>query len=320
MIQKINIDAVLQRIANTMILNTRKTYNTGLLEGKMGIALFLLHYSRISENILYSEYAEELLDEISDKAGVWNRTIDFTNGSTGVVWGIINLIKNKLINADEDVLEEVEISLNNSSDSGILYDIDNKCPFFSKGIYFLNRNNKEEIKNLLNELILLLNQNNRALPLSYLNSILYTLLNGCDDLKISINILEIIYVKIIDSISNDNCTFPDILLLTEIIEQLKQKSYAGYDYKKWGDLLNRLDYDNLTGIFNIGLYKLIFNKIEFNDSLISNKLETIYIEDHVNSIIRDVYRNLSLFNGLTGVGLTLIDYFAIIKQYSIETI
>jgi len=309
MIRKINIEVLLQRIANTMVLNTGKAYYTGLLNGKTGIALFLLNYSKITKNELYQEFAEELLDEISERAGYWSRTADFSNGSTGVVWAVHNLIKNKLIDADEDVMEEVEDSLNNSTDSGILSDIDGECPFFSKGIYFMDRNNKEGIKNLLNELVHILNRNNRVLPLSYLNSILYTVLNGCDDLEILLRVLNAVYEKFIDSINNENYTFPDILMLTAIIQQLKQKSHTGYDYKKWEDFLNKLNFDNLNGIFNMGLYKLIFNKIGFNDSVVLNKLETMDIEDSVNSIIKDVYRNISLFNGLAGVGLTLIEYY-----------
>jgi hypothetical protein len=33
------------------------------------------------------------------------------------------------------------------------------------------------------------------------------------------------------------------------------------------------------------------------------------IETQINSMIKDVYRNLNVYNGLAGIGLTLCNYF-----------
>jgi len=54
----------LQRIANVLLLNASFTDNLGLLNGKMGIAIFFYQYARYTGNKVYEDYAGELIDEI----------------------------------------------------------------------------------------------------------------------------------------------------------------------------------------------------------------------------------------------------------------
>ena len=50
----------LRRIANVLLLNASFIDNPGLLNGKMGIAIFFYHYSRYTKNKIYEDYAGEL--------------------------------------------------------------------------------------------------------------------------------------------------------------------------------------------------------------------------------------------------------------------
>ena len=309
MIRKTNVEVVLQQIANTIVLNTGTVKNSGLLDGKTGIVLFLFHYAQLTGKKVYRDFATELLDKIPDD--LYNTMpADFVKGLTGIGWGIRYLITGNFINADaEDVLEEIDASLKNISHSDVLSDINNECPFCSKGIYFLEKNSREATGNILSTLNQPLSQNTKNLPLSYLNSILYIILQGNFHPEMFSELLNILYINMIDSIKNKYYTFPDALLLTGIIERFRQKQLANFDCKKWEALLEMLDYDNPTGIFNTGIYGLIFNRVKSNDSFVLSKLGTMDIETQINSIIKDVYRNLNLYDGLAGIGLTLCSYF-----------
>jgi hypothetical protein len=95
------IENRLQRIANVLLLNASFIDNPGLLNGKMGIAIFFYHYSRYTNNKIYEDYAGELIDEIYEQINT-STPVNFENGLTGIGWGIEYLVKNKFVQADTD--------------------------------------------------------------------------------------------------------------------------------------------------------------------------------------------------------------------------
>jgi Lanthionine synthetase C-like protein len=95
------IENRLHRIANVLLLNSSFTDNPGLLNGKMGIAIFFYHYSRYTKNKIYEDYAGALVDEIYEEINT-STSVNFENGLTGIGWGIEYLVKNKFVQADTD--------------------------------------------------------------------------------------------------------------------------------------------------------------------------------------------------------------------------
>jgi len=105
----------LLRIANVLLLNASFIDNPGLLNGKMGIAIFLYHYSRYSKNKIFGDYAGELIDEIYEEINT-NTPLNFSNGLTGIGWGIEYLVKNGFVQADTDeALSEIDTSVYRNS-------------------------------------------------------------------------------------------------------------------------------------------------------------------------------------------------------------
>ena len=105
---KERINSRLQRIANVLLLNASFIDNIGLLNGKMGIAIFFYHYGRYTNNKIFSDYAGELIDEIYEEINT-GTPVDFANGLTGIGWGIEYLVKNKFVQADTDeALAEID--------------------------------------------------------------------------------------------------------------------------------------------------------------------------------------------------------------------
>jgi len=98
----------LQRIANVLLLNASFLDNPGLLNGKMGIAIFFYHYAKFTGNKIYEDYAGELIDEIYEEIST-STPVNFENGLTGIGWGIEYLVKNGFVKADtDDALSEID--------------------------------------------------------------------------------------------------------------------------------------------------------------------------------------------------------------------
>ena len=64
-----NKQEVLQRTARYLMLHSSFTDKIGLFEGKMGIILFFMNYSRYTRCKRYEKFAGELIDEIYEEYG-----------------------------------------------------------------------------------------------------------------------------------------------------------------------------------------------------------------------------------------------------------
>lgn len=132
------LEKCLKRIINILLLNASFTDNLGLLNGKLGISIFFYHYYRYTGNKIFEEYAEELIDEIYEEINT-STPVDFTDGLSGIGWGIDYLIKNKFVDAETDeALAEIDNSLfQKMLDSP--FSIDTGNDFFGYAIYCYSR-------------------------------------------------------------------------------------------------------------------------------------------------------------------------------------
>ncbi|MBN1183728.1 MAG: hypothetical protein JXB49_15660 [Bacteroidales bacterium] len=132
------IEDRLLRIANVLLLNASFIDNPGLLNGKMGIAIFFYHYAKYTTKKIYKDYADELIDEIYEDINT-STPVNFENGLTGIGWGIEYLVNNKFVEADTD---EALIYLDNEIyrhriNSPILISKGNDL--FGYGFYYISR-------------------------------------------------------------------------------------------------------------------------------------------------------------------------------------
>ncbi len=143
----------LRRIANVLLLNASFIENPGLLNGKMGIAIFFYHYTRYTNNKIYEDYAGKLIDEIYEEINT-STPVNFENGLTGIGWGIEYLVKNKFVQADTDeALGDIDSAIyRHRINSPILINTGNDL--FGYGFYHIARILGHEIDdNDLNTLI-----------------------------------------------------------------------------------------------------------------------------------------------------------------------
>lgn len=135
---KEKIDTLFKRIANTVMLNASFTDNLGLLNGKMGIAIFFYHYFRYSGNNIYEEYAGGLIDEIYSEINI-NTQVDLADGFTGIGWGVEYLVNNGFVQADTDeALSEIDAAVYRIRlNTPVLVNPNDN--FFSYGHYYISR-------------------------------------------------------------------------------------------------------------------------------------------------------------------------------------
>lgn len=103
-----NKQEVLQRIARYLMLHSSFTDQLGLFDGKMGVTLFFMNYSRYTKCKRYEKFAGELIDEIYAEIHI-DCSPNFGNGLAGIGWGMEYLIRNHFVKADPDkVLKELD--------------------------------------------------------------------------------------------------------------------------------------------------------------------------------------------------------------------
>jgi hypothetical protein len=117
---KISVEKRLDLIANVLLINASFIENPGLLNGKMGIAIFFYHYAKYPGKKIYEEYACALIDEIYEEIDL-KTPVDFANGLIGIGWGINYLIQNGYVEADTDEIME---DINKTVFQKILLDFD----------------------------------------------------------------------------------------------------------------------------------------------------------------------------------------------------
>ena len=132
------IESRLQRIANVLLLNASFSDNIGLLNGKMGIAIFFYQYSRYTDNKVYDDYAGELIDEIFEEISR-STPVGFPNGLMGIGWGIEFLVKNGFVEANpNEVLAETDNMVYGSSLRRPFL-LDSGNDLFGYGLYYISR-------------------------------------------------------------------------------------------------------------------------------------------------------------------------------------
>lgn len=92
------------------VLRSEVLESPGLYNGKLGMAIIFYEYSRYSGDRLYEQFSDEIIDSILDLPA--SLSFRFSDGLTGIGWGITYLLKEKFIEGDiNDILSEIDIKL-----------------------------------------------------------------------------------------------------------------------------------------------------------------------------------------------------------------
>jgi hypothetical protein len=107
MVNRTEIEIELRQIADMLLLNGTLTECPGLVHGKMGIAVFFFHYAQYTDNMLFADYALDLIGEMRNQIHV-NSRADYEKGIAGIGVGIDYLIRNGFVDAEDDICEDLD--------------------------------------------------------------------------------------------------------------------------------------------------------------------------------------------------------------------
>lgn len=169
---------LLNQIANVLYINLQHMEENGLLKGKLGIAVFFYKYSRYTGNMMYANFADEILDYVLD--GLKKKSVmNFAEGLSGIAWGIDYLMKNNFVDVDKDILNDIDQIVKEINIIDFSKELEYTLPLFSKGLYFIQRDNRHEIRKTVFELNSFVEVND-TLPDVYNESVLYFLCKAID--------------------------------------------------------------------------------------------------------------------------------------------
>ena len=97
----------LQKIADILLLNGLLIDCPGLIHGKMGIEVFLFHYAKYTDNVLFDDYAFDMIVEMQKQIHE-NSPADYERGIAGIGVGLDYLIRNHFFEADDDFFEDFD--------------------------------------------------------------------------------------------------------------------------------------------------------------------------------------------------------------------
>ena len=132
------LDVFVRQIAKTNALVPK----TGLMTGKIGIAILLYHYARYKNEPEMAKYADSLID-ISVQKIMQLDKIELESRNAlesvlwGVVWGLDYLIRQEFVQMDKDVFEKIDTALFQEKNRALhFFDLGVES---KKGLYVWNR-------------------------------------------------------------------------------------------------------------------------------------------------------------------------------------
>lgn len=138
-----NIDDLL-KIISVKLLNSVHSYNVGLANGKMGLAVYLYNYSRFSGDIRFNHAADQLLLSIL-RSVKFISSVSFRDGLAGIGAAIEYLMQEDFIQGERNsILEDIDKKLSGaitSQSSSNIISIENLTGL---GKYFAARINGDK--------------------------------------------------------------------------------------------------------------------------------------------------------------------------------
>ena len=179
-----NKDKILLKIANTIVANLGNTTEIGLMTGKTGISLFLYEYARFSGVEFYEDIANNLLEDVFHELKP-SLPPSIINGTPGIGWAIITMLKNGFIEYDDnELMEDIDKSIFSNAQTLIEEELKSSHPAFSVGLYLSKRleysdicynekvtNIVADIKRIINSLLI----NRKDLPKLFLASLYFVM-------------------------------------------------------------------------------------------------------------------------------------------------
>lgn len=306
---------VLLKIANLLYINMQYMNSYGLLNGKMGAALFFYEYSHYSNNVVYSDCADRILDDILDAISEKrvSNSLDLADGLGGIGWGIQYLINHNFVEGEADEvlidfdkkMQEGIDNLKNLSASDLGKHIAENEFLLGIDTYILSRSN-ESIYNFDNlqkiaDFYFNMLKSGETFSLQFLNSCYSFLFFNSEKMegRYTLFLKDKLKEAYLKSIKEKKYAYSDIKVLKRFVEQ--KECLLNVDYPEITveqDLTMLADMDSCLMCFRSEL-------LSFDNDY--QQLDEGVVDEYLNELMKDMpSANLTLGKGLTGVGLSIL--------------
>ena len=103
----IELEQELRQLVGLLLLNGTLTNCPGLVHGKIGITIFFFHYARYSGNMLFADYAMDLIGKTLEQIHAMSRA-DYERGIAGIGVGIDYMIRQDFLDPDGEIFEDFD--------------------------------------------------------------------------------------------------------------------------------------------------------------------------------------------------------------------
>lgn len=326
------IESCLLRIANVLSLYAFDITGNGLLSGKTGASIFLYKYGLYFNEPTFSEIAKELIEDIGKNINL-NPRYDFGNGLPGIGWGFEYLIQNGC----GDVLPYIE-TIENLINAEVLKEtllIRNSIDYYGYGLFYLQKQKRVLKENdllkslMINQMINTIAEDCERIltkkqilgnpvpkfTLNQLNSIFYFISN-LKELNIEKYEKLVIYMlNYYTKMQDKACDVVDLEFFNRLIDRTKNdtsdkilEKLSTINIFKDSIELSPIDIFSKTN-----LYRMLYSEnFRVNQKTISQNIafEISNNERYWEGILDNiVVEELSIQNGLAGLGLALLDSY-----------
>lgn len=142
-------EVFLKNIAIQLVLKNGCMSDVGLKKGKMGVVLFLFHYAMYTDNDIFSDFADLILDSLVDELSQVELLTNLSSGLVGIGWAIEYLYQNGFLQEDtNELLEEIdykvmEISFTRMQDLNLDWGLGGIVRYLLARLYTVKRENKK---------------------------------------------------------------------------------------------------------------------------------------------------------------------------------
>lgn len=326
--------------------------NIGLLNGKLGISIYLFRLSQKLANPLYREYAEALLDDVYQNIDASRSTMDFENGFAGIAWGIEYLVQNDFVDADTDeVLADLDDKIFQYLNNQKEFSIGIQNGIIGYGFYLISRLQKKKLDDtkgrdfllarlltdIINRLYEMVEEKEDVLKepvafnITWVLPLSLFLLAEIKKLKIYDRKVDIILSRLSPIILS---TFPVrhsskfylSMGINKILQQVKIENWRKHKNLIGQSMnLDQLDKEfsdkNITlihGYSGLGLLLSLYQPKEYQFEKLSsgviNKILQSTIWEEIKNKKSFQAKDLGLLNGISGIGYSMLNSTSIEKK------
>lgn len=303
------MDKLLHKIANYLVMNIHSDIGPGLLRGKMGISIFLYHYSRYVNSSVYEDIADRIVDDILSNVNP-DLPMDIYNGICGINIGLKHLAKHGYVEYKESgiglsEMEKIFLELDSrrAPNKAVRFSLSDFC-FASSFISENTEKHRAFVGNFIDSFDVYFSENksDNAIPLFIINSLFY-FLNKAQEIEeysgkayiLKSEVLDFLFKKeLIRSESKGN-----MRILSQLTGKMEMTRCRKSLFRKFNELSLNMTFREFIDNY---LWQALLYGLHFDASFQKN----LDLANETDTLLMSSISNPFIYQGLAGIGLFIL--------------